>query len=796
MCSLYHTSCPPDYYTGAVTFIVGTLDGDPVNLSLLKDHVSHALYNLGSSLRVPSFNIIHCSHKISKFCDRAVTWSPDTASQALSWIRSLVCGSGASPTNALSAAFEDPSCQAVYLVIDALPPSLLQEIYGFLSRDDSACSVNVVYLLEKPCDSLAEGSFRMINLKPLGSLNKIRINGNQRYSPCCSSSSSCTSSTIQSSEHQMPPFSCILTSREPPVSCAMNGGPAIITPEALSLLRGARVLARRDTDSLYYLGHIAREVEGSCDRFLVEFEKCLSLKGKGQFRMQETSVCDIIHYEDARWRPLDPGDHVLAPVDGSLEKYGPGTVLQGTESRVCGLASDSGGILVTFWNGKTKKIAPGLAVWIPQTLSDRITLELHIPLEARKKLMESCPGFPFIGSADKHHPASQTEDKVGGPGSHTCLYCRHSAGVCRKCQVPEELWAALRTSLSHISQMTSSKGKPSKKVDKEKAPKQNISPKPVYGKEKNRRPKTSVIDQRDHQKAEQISRHKERLVCSRDTQTEKNIDPYTPIESNVKRTEGDTMKSSYKSSTSSLDNMTHLQATLQRIDQAMKEDRLAMESAILERRPRSTPLKRNYEAKVPRFQEPRERKEGEQAELRRIQEEERRRRREEKNWEIEQNDVMLKDNRLCSEQRILLDLERRQDNEGLEAPQVESRRSRKKEQDLGREYRKEEQRVTFWSDLQQPRENLDLGKSQKRPEQNDEHNDLVQSRMMTRQRRQEADLQDWRRHQRLQAGATRRVSKRLERFYHQAEQESRNDTDLQQYLKDHNLQAVRSGLVL
>lgn len=53
--------------------------------------------------------------------------------------------------------------------------------------------------------------------------------------------------------------------------------------------------------------------------------------------MQETPVCDIIHYEDARWRPLVPGEHVLAPVDAKMEHYGPGTVLQGTETRARGL---------------------------------------------------------------------------------------------------------------------------------------------------------------------------------------------------------------------------------------------------------------------------------------------------------------------------------------------------------------------------------------------------------------------------------------------------------------------------
>ncbi|XP_063785027.1 trichohyalin-like isoform X2 [Pseudophryne corroboree] len=565
----------------------------------------------------------------------------------------------------------------------------------------------------------------------------------------------------------------------------MNGSLVTVTPEALSLLRGARVLARRDTDSLYYLGHIACEVEGSCDRFLVEFEKCRSPKGKGQFRMQETSVCDIIHYEDARWRPLVPGDHVLAPVDGNMDKYGPGTVLQGGESRICGLASDSNGVLVTFWNGKTKQVAPGLAIWIPQRLSDRITLELHVPLEARKKLMESCPGFPFIGSANTH-PVCTAKEKVGGPGSHTCLYCSPSGGTCQTCYVPEELWAALRNSLSHVSQMTSSKEKPSKKVAKDQVPTKDIA-----SKEKNKRQSKIIRDQRAHQGGDQIGRHKDHMVCSRDTQTDRTSGPYTPIKSNVKAAQGDPMKSSNKTSTS-LDNMTHLQATLHRIDKAMKEDRLAMESAILER----TPLRLNAEPRAPKYQERRERKEVGQAEVWRIQEEERKKRRKEKTWEMEQRELMLQDSRLCSEQRILLDLERRQDREGLEVQQAESRRGHRKEENMEREYRNEGQRVQFHGDLQQQRDDLALGKRRKQPKQKekkDKHKDLVQNRVMVQQ---EEDLQDWRRHQQLQTGSVHRVSKRLEQFYHQAEKESKPDTDLQQYLKEHNLQALRSVMVL
>ncbi|XP_056373562.1 golgin subfamily A member 6-like protein 7 [Hyla sarda] len=784
MSSLHHPSCfcsrCPGNHPGAVAFVVGTLDGDPVKLNLLKDYVSDALYNLVHSFRASSFNVICFSEEISKWCDRSVTWTPETASQAISWIRTLGCDAGADPTKALAAAFEDPSCGAVYLVMDALPPRTLQDIYDFLSRDENPCSVNVVYLLEGPQDRRREGTFRTINLKPLRSSHKTMVNGYQRpsyYYPS-SSSSSCTFSTVVSSEPQLEPIRCCGHQKEPP---PLSASPVQLAPEALCLLRGARVLARRDTDGLYYMGHIAREVEGTSERFLVEFEKCRSLKGKSQFRMQETPVCDIIHYEDARWRPLVPGDHVLAPLDAKMEHYGPGTVLQGTENRARGLAFDSTGVLVTFWNGKTKQVPPGLAIWIPHSLSDRITLELYIPPESRKKLIESCTSFPFMDISDRNQEY-QKEVKCNTPESHTCLYCGPNTGVCQKCRVPEELWVALRNSLNHINRITASEDKASKKV--EKTPRNDVE----TGKEKHKPQKRSIRDQEDHQ----TSTHKEPLTRSRETQAEK-----------FTKGEGDATVSSDKPSASSLGNMTHLQKTLQRIEKAMKEDRTAMESIILEWRPRSAPLKLNYEAKIRSNQELREQKEAAAVELQRMRLEERQMRKEEKNWELDQRELMLQDNRrLRSQQRILFDLERKQDQEGLGVQQAESRRaatekrSRKKDDDLRKEWRKEDQKLQFWSDLRQQRENLDLEKIQRQQEKEEKHKEQVYNQMITQQRQQEADLQERRTHQQLQERSKQRVSRRLEEFYQQAEQESQKDKDLQQYLKEHNLQALRSAMVL
>ncbi|KAM4670766.1 uncharacterized protein AAGF69_003578 isoform 4-T6 [Amazona ochrocephala] len=124
----------------------------------------------------------------------------------------------------------------------------------------------------------------------------------------------------------------------PPISSAKRNF-IDSSPEASSFMRGARVLARREADGYYYLGHIAQEVKGSRERFLIEFDRSGTLKGKAQLRTQETPLYDILHYEDARRQPLAPGDRVLAPWEARAERFGPGTVLKVLENKEARLES-------------------------------------------------------------------------------------------------------------------------------------------------------------------------------------------------------------------------------------------------------------------------------------------------------------------------------------------------------------------------------------------------------------------------------------------------------------------------
>ncbi|KAM8974485.1 uncharacterized protein RCH25_019893 [Pelodytes ibericus] len=801
MAPVHHTGCSLSAPLGQrggtnVTFVMGCLDGDPVKLKLLKNYVSRSLRHADSSLTDYSFNIIYFSWEVMKWCDHAVRCHPETIAAASSWIQSLACGAGASLTDALEAAFEDWECQAVYLVIDALPGPVIQDVYSVFAKRQDTCTVHVVYLLGEPSDNQTEGSFRMIQLQPQGSSKQAC--GILHDSHCCKPHPNCSLLPTMHHEVRPLPFSCNATLTEhSSAHLTINADYGSFPPEALRLLRGARVLARRETDGFYYLGHIVREAEGYKDRFLVEFEKCRSLKGRGQFRMQETPVCDVIHYEDSRWRPLSTGDKVLAPPESNAEQYGPGTVLQGAESRQSCPALESSGVLVTFWNGKTRRIPPGLAVWISQQLYDRINLELHLPPDTRKKLVESysCSYFPSpLGYSGLGCQTQEVVQASCGQGSQSCLYCGPDPGVCPRCHVPEDHWVALRESLSQISRMASKKEKTHRQMRRqtEEAQSERIQ----YREKKAKNKKSpSRGDQKLNQPSPYVSQT-DSLIHNRDIQ--RTVSQSRPGKQHSQPAEGGSTSAPHNPG-----NMTHLQKTLHCIEKAMKEDSLALEAAIREIRPRTVPLKRNYELRAHGSQELRKQKEAAKVDLLNMQAEQRERRTTEKIQEMEKREQELQDTRrLRSERRLQLDIERRQDREGLETQQAQARRAaaeeryRKQKEAAEKELIRENQRVQFWTEHRKEREMHDREEIRKRSQQEEKQKELLQNRSKHHAKKWDSDLQDRHQHQELQESGRRKVSKKLEQFYQKVEQDSQKDKELHEYLKESNLQSLRSSMAL
>ncbi|XP_045146867.1 uncharacterized protein C11orf16 homolog [Echinops telfairi] len=78
--------------------------------------------------------------------------------------------------------------------------------------------------------------------------------------------------------------------------------------------------------------------------------------------------------------PLRPGDKVLAPWEPNGQRYGPGTVLLGLETREPERGPKDEEITVHFWNGKTTTVPPGGAIWVPLVVWQAAVERLHKPV--------------------------------------------------------------------------------------------------------------------------------------------------------------------------------------------------------------------------------------------------------------------------------------------------------------------------------------------------------------------------------------------------------------------------------
>ncbi|KAJ7333601.1 hypothetical protein OS493_017143 [Desmophyllum pertusum] len=152
-------------------------------------------------------------------------------------------------------------------------------------------------------------------------------------------------------------------------------------PVAASIMKGMKMLARKDSDGLFYMAAIKEQ--GENDKFVVEFDQCPALRKP---HLQEVALFDMIAYKDAIRHHVCIGDKVLAPWQND-GRYGPGTVLDGVDRRdLQPQGYEGGNILVAFYNGQTEQLSPGVAVRIPLAVFDRIVTELQLPESQRRKI--------------------------------------------------------------------------------------------------------------------------------------------------------------------------------------------------------------------------------------------------------------------------------------------------------------------------------------------------------------------------------------------------------------------------
>ncbi|XP_025024953.1 uncharacterized protein LOC103055759 [Python bivittatus] len=407
-----------------VVFVVYTSESNLSNPCIMKELLIRTLYSLGSKLMDSMFSIIFCSSKVLKWQNELVKCSLTSIMDAAAWIRTLQMNSKgkASAWNAIEEVRDDPSCQAVYLFTSGLPEGSVEEMCSRLKETKQSCPVHIVQLVENgednkiSCQRLLEkvakvsgGTFQAID----GASYEVNCrcsHSESEYPSHSPDKTGCNSgfhhpSSI-SNHLSFPLLTDHCTTLFPLGAQGPDTGntfPRSSVQEDLgdcstnthNLLRGIRVLARKETDGYYYLSHIVQKVKDSNEHVLIEFERCQQpQKGTAPFRRQETPLYDIIHYDDARWQPLSAGDGTLAPWEKNGKRYGPGIVLQVAETRSDYSAFQNSKVLINFWNGQTKTVSADVAVRIPLPLYERIVLELQMPLTARQLLVEQNPDYP------------------------------------------------------------------------------------------------------------------------------------------------------------------------------------------------------------------------------------------------------------------------------------------------------------------------------------------------------------------------------------------------------------------
>ncbi|XP_063173998.1 uncharacterized protein C11orf16 homolog [Candoia aspera] len=228
-----------------------------------------------------------------------------------------------------------------------------------------------------------------------------------------------------------------------------------------SLDAGSPVLAKKETDCYYYQGTIIKDIEeGEQRSFLVQFAV-----EEDTPCVQKTAHSDILESVNGMRHSILPGDKVMAPWEQEQKRYGPGTVLQGMETRDPLREKEDKEITVSFWNGKKAEVPLGLALWISPVQWERIVERIHMPYTSRKQsefLQLHRPGYyncswgtiPTCALGDFQRcrctHCSFIRPCCGG-FHHSCSLLRHRQCVCCCCRCSKYSGCWVRPSLAELT---------------------------------------------------------------------------------------------------------------------------------------------------------------------------------------------------------------------------------------------------------------------------------------------------------------------------------------------------------
>ncbi|XP_055505946.1 uncharacterized protein C11orf16 homolog [Leucoraja erinacea] len=397
-----------------ITFVVDTSQSMQLHITAIKFHLKEALLAKAYSTLSSRFNIVEFSNKVTKWCDHVVTCTPQTVFSAVQWLQSLTCTLGRDLLSALTAAFDDPMCQAIYLVTTGLPDNNLKDIFHVLPHLSHGRPLHTFYLTDKWIDSecreflqrismLTQGSAHLIRLSHCGAIKQVipiypadhSISGPLYSAPkyCSVKTPLDKSPSIHSWDkcsdvEALHMHSADFYNPRISASACKYTDPWAGHLRSSHLVFGTSVLARQESDGFFYLGKIKQEVRKGI--FLIEFDKStMDQDDKCQIFVQKTALHDIIQYNEGMRHAVVPGDNVLAPWESDRIRYGPGIVVFGIETRDPLQAMEDDEISVKFWNAKTVKVSKNVAMWIPSTMYKRVLQELLTPLSSRHQVMDN-----------------------------------------------------------------------------------------------------------------------------------------------------------------------------------------------------------------------------------------------------------------------------------------------------------------------------------------------------------------------------------------------------------------------
>ncbi|CAE1150681.1 unnamed protein product [Acanthosepion pharaonis] len=452
-----------------VVFCIDTSGSMHSSLLVIKLHLQETLCKMAADKNKKFFNIIEFNSKVTAWADKLICSTRETSALAMEWVKQLSAQTGTNTLGALQAAFSSPHVDAIYLVTDSLPEQHRTDILDEVVSLSNGRPVHCICITDSVPETALTDFLEDLAVETFGSLQIIQVSTHgyvERVTPVYAANHGQDKMLITpSGGRYTPQKSCSLTSTlqvdpdywksyrylghpyfHPPfhnypiwpyypfcwpnrylygskawsrfyparsfLKDQQNEIEAILTPGAGSLLIGKKVLARRHEDGFFYLGSVQSQI--LLNQFLVAFGPCKH----GDFldtSYQETDVFDIIDYNEAARHSILTGDYVLAPWEPEGEKFRPGKVIHGQETRHSEPRSKDSKLTISFDNGIVANINPDIVVWIPKEFYNRVKMELQMPLSARRYI-QSQDGYPRVTKPG--YPSSGPQPK---PKDYYCI---------------------------------------------------------------------------------------------------------------------------------------------------------------------------------------------------------------------------------------------------------------------------------------------------------------------------------------------------------------------------------------